>query len=138
MYKHKLNACNQDYPRRQRDAVIDSIEKKYGLSNLRHRTIKTDLPKTKATVEIVLFPFGNMLMSLLTDPVGMQPENLLLDPSNPFREPKYGGDNGQFLDDINTGEKFVEAHRLYCHTKVTFWHPSFSLSTSHIWTCTPS
>lgn len=101
------------YYKGPKQKVLDKIAESYGYHNLHAKVVPVQLPRTAATADIVIFPFGDMLLSLLTDPELMQPENLLLDFGDPFKQPKYGGDCG-FLDDINTGKLYVENHEWNC------------------------
>ena len=71
---------------------------------------KIVLPTTGATINLVVFPFGDMLLSLLTDPVAMQASNLTLDPGDPFKKPH----KQKNLGDFNTGLVHQKAYELYC------------------------
>jgi hypothetical protein len=62
---------------------------------------------------MVVFNFGESLVSLLTSPEAMDPKNLLIDPVDPFKKPQFGGRNG-ILDNIDTGSVYVEANKKYC------------------------
>ena len=112
IYKHDMKA-DGGYVKAHRKTVISKIAQEYGLHNVRPRIQQVRLPATNIEAEIVVFPFGDMLLSLLTNPVAMQEENLLVDLNDPYKKPKYGGDDG-YLDDLDTGEKAVTAHEKYC------------------------
>ena len=75
---------------------------------------KVDLPNTGVTVDLVVFPFQQMLLSLLTDPVALQPENLAFDLSDPFKVPNVGDDSAHVYDDFSTGHVHCEAWQRYC------------------------
>ena len=96
-----------------RKAAMDCLQKAYGYENLLPKKIDLVLPRTKVKVQLIVFPFGNMLLSLLTDPVAMQAENLNIDPKNPFAPPKVGGEDGHY-GDFNTGTVHKDAHARYC------------------------
>ena len=96
-----------------RKTAMDCLEKTYGYENLLPKKIDVVLPMTKVRVKLIVFPFGNMLLSLLTDPVAMQAENLNIDPENPFAPPKVGGEDGCY-GDFNTGTVHKDAHDRYC------------------------
>jgi hypothetical protein len=104
---------DESYYKTTKQKVLDNIGRSYGYQNLHPRIHKVILPKTKVSVDIVIFPFGDTLLSLLTDPVGMLPENLLIDLNDPFKSPKYGGEEG-FLGDVNTGSVFSDNHGTHC------------------------
>lgn len=62
------------------------------------------------TVNVVTFPFQAMFESLISDPILMQPDNLLFDPENdiPVLLPSHPHDDD--LGDINTGDWFKVAY----------------------------
>jgi hypothetical protein len=101
------------YKTTTRDAVINKIGSKYGLLNLKPKILKVHLPMLGIDTEMVVFNFGESLVSLLTSPEAMDPKNLLIDPVDPFKKPQFGGRDG-ILDDIDTGSVYVEAHKKYC------------------------
>ena len=96
-----------------RQKQLGSLMKTYGYQNLSPRKCAITLPNTKVDVELIVFPFGEMLKSLLTDPALMQAKNLNIDRENPYKPPKLGGDRGIF-DDFQSGSVHCEAHRRYC------------------------
>jgi hypothetical protein len=103
-YDSKVDQQDKEYAAKKKQRVIDHIGDTYGMcEDLSPQVLKVMLPWTKVEVELVRFPFGDILVSLLTDPVGMRPENLLVDMNDPFKIPKYGGEDG-YLDDIDTGQ----------------------------------
>lgn len=97
-----------------REKILKELQMIYGYDQLYPKN-NTDitLPNTGVQVKLIVFPFGQMLLSLLTDPVAMQPENLLFDFEDPFKKPVVGGPDGM-MDDFNTGEVHVAAHERYC------------------------
>ena len=110
VYGDKISPRNRPPTRK---AAVENLQKTYGYENLMPKEINLLLPKTKIRVTLIVFPFGNMLLSLLTDPVAMQPENLNLHPENPFAPPVVGGSDGQY-GDFNTGTVHKDAHARYC------------------------
>ena len=102
------------HTRRTRESVLTELEKEYGFQNLRAKEIKVTLPKTEKKVEIVVFPFGEHLTSLLTDPIAIKEKNLLVDLTDPFKKPELGGTN-QCFEDIDTGDAYKKAHHKYCN-----------------------
>ena len=96
-----------------RSGVIKKLQKIYGHDGLSPKKKKVELPCTKETADITLFPFQGMLLSLLTDPFVMQPENLSFSPDDPFLPPKAGGRDGHY-DGIETGSISETAHRIFC------------------------
>ena len=104
---------NQRLTPTTRAMAITELQKLYGYQNLLPRVIHVVLPCTGVTVDLIVFPFGKMFLSLLTDPVAMQQENLYLDPNNPFEPPQEGGKDG-YYDDFHTGKVHCEAYRRYC------------------------
>lgn len=96
-----------------REKVLKHLREVYGYDHIYPAIKQVTLPKTGAKVDLVVFPFGQMFLSLLTDPVAMQPENLLIDFDDPFKKPTLGGADG-YLDDFNTGQVHVDAHQRYC------------------------
>jgi hypothetical protein len=96
-----------------REASLSDLMDSYGYKSLKARKIEVTLPRTGKTVKLMQFPFGPMLASLLSDPVSMQPENITIDPKDPFKQPKFGGDDG-CLGDFNTGEVHCNAWKRLC------------------------
>jgi len=96
-----------------KQTVLDSLSENYGFQNLKARVERVKLPRTGCMADVVIFPFGPTLMSLLTDPEAMDQRNLLIDLKNPFARPVYGGPDG-FLGDINTGSLFADFHDIHC------------------------
>jgi hypothetical protein len=97
-----------------RQAQLGALLKTYGYQNLKPRKCPITLPNTKVKVDLIVFPFGEMMKSLLTDPALMQTDNLNIDKDNPYKAPKVGGDSG-FFDDFQSGSVHCEAHRRYCN-----------------------
>jgi len=111
VYGHEMDPT--EYHKTTRDTVISDLAERYGLNNMNPKVITVRLPKLKKDVEVVLFPFGETFVSMLTAPGAMKPENMAIDQKNPFDPPKLGGEDG-FLDDINTGSVHVDSHEKYC------------------------
>jgi hypothetical protein len=61
-----------------RNAVINDLEKHFGMEHLRPRIQHIKLESIKETVPLATFNFKHQLMSLLTDAGIMQPENLVV------------------------------------------------------------
>lgn len=102
-----------DKPVQYREKVLANLRQVYGYDHIYPEIKEVVLPHTGVKVNLVVFPFGQMMLSLLTDPVAMQPDNLLIDFDNPFKKPVFGGSTG-VLDDFNTGQVHVDAHARYC------------------------
>ena len=96
-----------------RTMAIRQLQKIYGYNNLLPNVKEIELPNTGVKVDLIVFPFGKMFLSLITDPDNMQPENIYFDPSNPFSPPKEAGNDG-FYDDFHTGSVHCGAHKRYC------------------------
>ncbi len=96
-----------------REKACDTTLKMFGFQHLLPKTRKITLPETGVEVDLVIFPFAKMLLSLLTDPHAMQPENLSFDVKDPFLPPKVGGPDG-YYSDFNTGKVHSDAHKRYC------------------------
>ena len=96
-----------------RKKQLGALMKTYGYQNLNPRKCPVFLPNTKLKVDLVVFPFGEMLKSLLTDPALIQPENLNIDKDNLYKAPNVGGVRGVF-DDFQSGSVHCEAHRRCC------------------------
>ncbi len=96
-----------------REKACDNTLKLFGFQHLLPKTRKVTLPCTGVEVDLIVFPFAKMLLSLLTDTQAMQPENLSFDVNHPFQPPKVGGNDGHYAD-FNTGRVHSEAHKLYC------------------------
>ena len=96
-----------------RKGTIKGLMQHFGFSGLLPQSKKFELPNTGVLVDLQVFSFGNMLLSLLTDPVAMLPENLSFDPQDPFAEPIVGGKDGNF-EDFNTGTVHCMAHKTHC------------------------
>jgi hypothetical protein len=111
IYQHEMDP--EKYHKATRDAIIGKLAQRYGLQNLKPKVIAIQTPMLKVNCEIVVFPFGESMVSLLTTPGATDPENLVIDQKDPFKTPQVGGDDG-YLDDINTGSVHVEAHKKYC------------------------
>ena len=88
-----------------RRAVLKAITKLYGMEGVKTRTRLVTLPHTKAKFKVVTFSFAQQILSLLTDPLLMQPDNLLLPPDQPFGPPP--GMEQEFIDDIDSGKVFA-------------------------------
>jgi hypothetical protein len=96
VYGHKVHPKSKP-PTRSK--CISSLMEVYGYHNLMPQEISIQLPKTTITTTMQRFPFGQMLASLLTDPVAMQPSNLCINIQDPFEVPptaKKGADIGDF------------------------------------------
>ena len=96
-----------------RAKAIQHIKEIYGFQSLDHKPTPIDLPFTGKQVKLIVFPFGDMLSSLLADPIAMQSENLSIDPTDPFAPPKPGGKDGHYRD-FKTGSVSEMAHNLHC------------------------
>ena len=103
------NGC--DPPMRAK--AIEQIKEIYGFQSLDHKPRPIVLPLTGKQVKLIVFPFGDMLSSLLADPIAMQSENLSIDRTDPFAPPKAGGKDGQYKD-FKTGSVSEMAHQLHC------------------------
>ena len=97
----------------KRDKAIALAKQHYGYKALEHKLVPVKLPATGAEIDLVVFPFGQMMASLLADPVVMQWSNLTIDPLDPFRKPRAAGKDEE-LNDFNTGTVHETAHRIYC------------------------
>jgi hypothetical protein len=93
-----------------RETAVRKLQRMYGYNQLNPTVKEVNLPGTKSKVNLVVFPFGDMLLSLLTDPVLMQERNLTIDPKNPFTVPKKGDHFGDF----QTGCVHRLAYDEYC------------------------
>ena len=96
-----------------RSKMVEELMTTYGYDNLRPRVLRVSLPCTKVDIDLIKFPFCDMMKSLLTDPELMQPENLNIDVKDPFAKPTVGAGDGVF-DDFSTGSVHVNAHERYC------------------------
>lgn len=111
VYRHKME--RDKYPKETRSTIVERLSDMYGMQGLDPIVKKVQLPKLKKVVEITIHPFGENLIRLLTDPVAMQPENLLIDQNDPFRKPVVGGEDGVY-DDVDTGSVYCDAWEKYC------------------------
>jgi Plavaka transposase len=105
-----------DQDGKTRSKRIEDLGDIYGYGALKPKIMEVELPHTKAPVNLVIFPFGQMLLSLLADPVAMQPKNLTVDADNPFKTVPSAMLDG-FLDDFKSGEVYRTAVKLYCTEK---------------------
>ena len=96
-----------------REKAIGNIMELYGYQHLKPHAVTLRLPNTGKRYKLVVFSFASMLLSLLTDPDAMQPNNLSFDPANPFQKPKVGGESGVYSD-FNTARVHCDAHERYC------------------------
>ena len=96
-----------------RKTVLKELSALYGYDKLEPTVKKITLPHTEVTVNMIVFPFRQMLLSMLTNPISMQPENLSFDKCNPTKKPVEDGDDG-YYDDLGTGSISVTAHETYC------------------------
>ena len=103
--------CRDDIPKR--DHVLELLQRQCGYDALLPEVRAIKLPNTGCETKIVVFPFREMFLSLLTDPVAMQPGNLKVDPNDPFKAPMAGGPDGQY-GDLESGSVSVKAHSEYC------------------------
>ena len=85
-----------------REKCLKDLMNIYGYSGLKPKDVRLTLPNTGVVVSVPQFSFGQMLASLLMDPVAMQPENLNIDPKDPFCPPPTAGPNDD-IGDFNTG-----------------------------------
>lgn len=111
LYGHQMDPSS--YKKTTRDKAIKDLGEKYGLENLRPRILSVTTPSLGLELELVVFPFGESFVSLLTSPSGTDPDNLLVDQNDPFKPPIIGGEDG-FLGDVNTGAVHVAAHKEFC------------------------
>ena len=87
-HKHTFNG-SQKLP--TRSGVLKKLRAIYGHEELMPERKKVWLPNVRETAELTTFPFQGMLLSLLTDPFAVQPENLSFPEDDPFRAPVLGG-----------------------------------------------
>jgi hypothetical protein len=113
VYKHKVFAQSRPPTRK---SCLSKLMETYGYNWLLPDELEVALPHTGATVKVQRFSFGQMFASLLTDPVAMQPENLIINPADPFAEPAYPreDDPDQFYSDFNTGQSHKKAWERLC------------------------
>jgi len=97
----------------KRKTFMEELMKMYGYDNLKPTVINVHLPNTGVEVGLVRFPFGEMLASLLSNPVAMQPKNLAINPGNPFKKPVYGGSEGE-VGEFCTGKAHCQAWECLC------------------------
>ena len=96
-----------------REKACDEMMKLFGFEHILPKTKTITLPNTGVEVDLIVFPFAQMLLSLLTDPQAMQPENLSIDTEDPCKKPQVGGTDGCYSE-FNTGTVHEEAHKKYC------------------------
>ena len=70
------------------------------------------LPNTGMKYQIVSFPFLQSAVTLLTHPMLMQSDNLILPPDTPFGEPP--GFTSDYFDDIDSGSVYQKAYKRLC------------------------
>ena len=109
-YKHTFNGSHK-LP--TRSGVLKKLRAIYGHEELMPERKKVWLPNVRETAELTTFPFQGMLLSLLTDPFAVQPENLSFPEDDPFRAPVLGGVDDHF-DGIETGSMSCTAHERFC------------------------
>ena len=95
-----------------RDIIIKRIADMYGLNKVKPIVTKLILPFTGIKVEIVTLPYGQTLMSLLTNPILMQSNNLLFPKDSPIGRPD--GIYSDYFDDVDSGSVFAKAYKKYC------------------------
>ena len=78
--------------------------------------IMVQLPNSKVDTKLIIFPFHQMLCSLLTDPKAMQPDNPLIDWDRPFQNPGDRVPLGEtkVYADVDTGDVFIQAWTRLC------------------------
>ena len=110
-HKDEVSAKN---PPLKRKRTIDDLHKKYGHDMLKPSKTVVSLPSLGIDTKLIVFPFRQMLLSLLTSPAAMQPDNLSIDVDNPFGPPAENG-SSHVYDDIQTGDVHRLAFNRYCH-----------------------
>ena len=110
-YKHRMD--HDSYVKKERARIIQDIESDYNLGRCRPTTKRISLPNLKIQADLTMNSFLEQLMRLLSDPVLMDEANLAIDPKDPFKKPKLGGENG-LLGELNTGTAFVDAYNRLC------------------------
>ena len=111
-HEDKLEDRSSPIPTRAQ--AIKDIFSAYGHGSMLPLKQKVHLPNTGVTVDLVLFPFRQMLLSLLTDPVALQAENLAFDLYDPFKVPIVGPRATHVYDDFSSGQVHCDAWKRYC------------------------
>ena len=96
----------------QRDKLINCLNRK--MYNNRSALMKPKLSLTKLssgrTTNVVTFSFREMVLKMVANKTLFHPDNLLLDPDNPFADPVDDG----YYGDVNSGDWFLHAKTHEC------------------------
>ena len=109
--KNAVNQHNIDFGLNHmisRNKTIQHLKFKYDLKPIEPKTELINLPGSQSQIELVTHSFKSSLYSLLNDENLMRPENLLINPDNPFSAPM-----STYCGDINTGSAFMAARKEY-------------------------
>jgi hypothetical protein len=111
--KNAVNEHNIDFGLNEmisRHKTIQHLKLKFDVQHLEPTTQSITLPGSGCKIELVTHSFQSSLYSLLNDENLMKPDNLLIDPNNPFSAP-----SSSYCGDINTGSAFMAARKQYIH-----------------------
>lgn len=92
-----------------RDSLLATLKNRYHMEGKFPTTKTVTLPYSQAKVDLVCHDAWGCFESLLTDPRLTDDDFLFFD-NNPFADPP---ENLPVISDLNTGQAFREAHRLY-------------------------
>ena len=96
----------------KRNNLIETLNKKLYLEEgaLMKPKISYINLHSNRTTKVVTFSFREMILRMITNKALFHPDNLLIDPKNPFADPP----ESKFFGEVNTGTWFKEAKRNEC------------------------
>ena len=96
----------------KRNNLIESLNKKLYLEEgaLMKPKISYINLHSNRTTKVVTFSFREMILRMITNKALFHPDNLLIDPKDPFADPP----ESKFFGEVNTGTWFKEAKRNEC------------------------
>ena len=89
--------------------LLNHLYTRFDMHGLKPYIKRLYLPGAKVEVDLVVHDFLQGLYSLLNNPILMHPDNLLLDPEDPYGPPP---EDKSIVGDIHTGDRY---RRLYVH-----------------------
>ena len=90
-----------------REALMESLKKRYNMEHKFTKTTSIILPKSKAKVNIERHDPEDMVHDIMTDPLWKDDDFVYFN-DDPLAPPPY---NLDYIGDLHTGEAYIQAHR---------------------------